>query len=612
MQPALKSHPFLGSKQRAAQLQTLSPAKHDGAFYIPPVAPSKLTKFSKSTDLPTPQQQQQHNKQQPPPQPKKKKKPQRAAVNQLDGAELWLNQKSNASFEDISVKLAPLNRTKEFAHAGAADRPQMTPLEVDVMRKIVVRENLLVELKRLIDNQTDVGNVVLEVVELVKAIRFQTLDVVEDISSWIHAQPNKRPFLYRGANYLVKLCNDLDFMDSHDEIVERFCFEFKMNPLAYRGGGNIIVGFGASVASLGEASYAVGSKASKSKLQTILNMRQSVGAYPEGVSEGVEISRLQRAERLIQQEFERRRGTGPPPPTLGTRDVLDLGLQPAVLTSKPSGISYLDAAAGDAPLVLPDTPPARGTDVASLASLDSQGPRSVRFHVGPQTLTDAIASVDSDSAALFGGASASSAEGFDAGGGSRARGVAGAAAATAAGGVGKAMRPVVVSTRRKKQERMAQLEQEADELRAREDKLSERVSDLVADFKEAEDKGAALEAQRKLAQKKGREATAQKLVVEVRLCVCVRECAMVSSSPLLCRTHTHTRCRSASTCKRWRRRTRRSRRPKRSSTSWGSSASARRNCCSASRKTSRRRSGAGRSRPRSLRKSKTAACCCPP
>ena len=522
------SHPFLGSKHRAQQLKQLSPAKHDTGFYIPPVAPTKLTKFSKSMDALTQQQQQQQHE---PPHPKKKKPPR--AINprgQFESAELWLNQKLNSSFEDISVKLAPLNRTKEFVNVGVADRPQMTPLEVDIMRKIVVRENLLVELKRLIDNQTDVGNVILEVVELVKAIRFQTLDVVEDISSWIHAQPNKRPFLYRGANYLVKLCNDLDFMDSHDEIIERFCFELKMNPLAYRGGGNIIVGFGLSVATSSsghgaDASYAVGSNSSKSKLQTILNMRHNVGTYQEGISEGVEIGRLQRAERLIQQEFERRRGIGPAPPTypqVGARDMLDLGLQPSVLTSKPSAISYLDASAGDAPLVLPGTPLTRDT---GLASLDSQGPRSVRFHVGPHTLTDALASVDSDSAALFGSAASGGAEGFDAGWGSKARGCAAAAADS-----GKKMRPVVVSTRRKKQERTAQLEHEAEELRAREDKLSERVSDLVADYKEAEDKGAALEAQRKLALKKGREATAQKLVVEVRVlvvgvCACGAEVA---------------------------------------------------------------------------------------
>ena len=507
--------------------------------------------------------------------PKKIKKQQNVNPRaQLELAEQWLNNKLNSSFEDISIKLAPLNRAKEFsASAGVADRLQMTPLEVDILRKIVVRENLLIDVKRLITESTDLGNCILEIVELIKAIRFQTLDVVEDISSWIHAQPNKRPFLYRGANYLVKMCSDLDFMDSYDEIIERFCFEFKMNPLAYRGGGNIITGFGVGRGSTSEeegrgGSYMVGSSSSStskssSRLQSILNMRSKISSY-EGTSDGIEVSRLQKAERLIQQEFERRRGTSVPfqPLLSGSTDrlynnpVQEQGLQPSILTSKPSGISYIDDNTQPSGLPVPATNATSsnkssvtsqigeqttlsshtglqlqhnntgfidsgmsigtidssigGGDGWSLASIDN--PQSVqrsaaRFHVGPHTLSDALASVESDNAYY-----SANREAFANPNMGSKNGKHGSSNVLN----NKKLKPVV-SSRKKNQERMMRLDEESEELRNIEGKHAEKISDLMADYQAMEDKGAALEAQRKQALKKGRDVTAQKLSLEVSL-----------------------------------------------------------------------------------------------
>ena len=468
-----------------------------------------------------------------------------------------------------------LNRAKEFStSAGAADRLQMTPLEVDILRKIVVRENLLIDVKRLITESTDLGNCILEIVELVKAIRFQTLDIVEDISSWIHAQPNKRPFLYRGANYLVKMCSDLDFMDSYDEIIERFCFEFKMNPLAYRGGGNIITGFGIGRGNFSEeeggGSYMVGSSSSSStsksssRLQSILNMRSKISTY-EGTSDGIEVSRLQKAERLIQQEFERRRGTGVPfhPLLSGSTErnynnnnsVQEQGLPPSILTTtKPSGISYIEdniqpsglpmavnanssnkssvsshiggehtTLSSHTGFHLPndhtgmvDTGMSIGTidssmgggDGWSLASIDN--PQSVqrsaaRFHVGPHTLSDALASVESDNAYYGANMEAFSNSNMGNKTGKHGHGM-----------NAKKLKPVV-SSRKKKQEKMLRLDEESEELRNIEGKHAEKISDLTADCQAMEDKGTALEMQRKQALKKGRDVTAQKLALEVSL-----------------------------------------------------------------------------------------------
>ena len=115
--------------------------------------------------------------------------------------------------------------------------------EVEILQKIVVREGLLDELRKLLKSQNDVSTCIGEVIELVKALRYQTIDIVEDINSWQMVQKALRPFLYRGLNYLVKVKSDLDFMDMYDEIVETFCFEFKSNPFAFRGGGNVVTGF---------------------------------------------------------------------------------------------------------------------------------------------------------------------------------------------------------------------------------------------------------------------------------------------------------------------------------------------------------------------------------
>ena len=529
-----RSHPFLkhGPTVASSSSSSNNPHnKHKGPpekeFYIPPVFPSK---YSKSLGLISSDDKKEEHKVLV--LPKKTKKTNNVNPRaQLELAEQWLNNKLNSSFEDISIKLAPLNRTKEFsASTGIPDRLQMTPLEVDILRKIVVRENLLMDVKRLITESTDLGNCILEIVELVKAIRYQTLDVVEDISSWIHAQPNKRPFLYRGANYLVKMCSDLDFMDSYDEIIERFCFEFKMNPLAYRGGGNIITGFGIGRGGTstedegGGGSYMVNSSSTStsknsSRLQSILNMRSKISSY-EGTSDGIEVSRLQKAERLIQQEFERRRGTGVPfhPLLSGSTErnynnpIQEQTLQPSILTSKPSGISYIEdnvqpiglSAASNSSnkssvnsqleqttlsshtgLQLHNDPKGMGDNGMSIGTIDSSMgggdgwslasidtlPTSVqrsaaRFHVGPHTLSDALASVESDNAyygtnmEAFANSNKSGKHGH--------------------GGMNSKKLKPVVSSRKKKQERLMRLDEESEELRNMEGKHAEKISDLTA------------------------------------------------------------------------------------------------------------------------------------
>ena len=69
-----------------------------------------------------------------------------------------------------------------------------------------------------------------------KAIRFQTLDLVEVIYAWKSKQKAQtRQFFYRGENYLLKMMEDTAFLDNYDELGEHFGFYFTGNPLMYSG-----------------------------------------------------------------------------------------------------------------------------------------------------------------------------------------------------------------------------------------------------------------------------------------------------------------------------------------------------------------------------------------
>ena len=148
-----------------------------------------------------------------------------------NGAEQWLlgtNASSIVQFNSLLLSAV----AREQAQLGTL------PLaDQSIFRKINVRETLYVELKRLIDNQSDDHDIgpscLMEIVELVRAMRYETVELVEDIVAWSIADNNangailntasdessqeyKGPFLYRGVDYLVKICSDLEYMDKYD------------------------------------------------------------------------------------------------------------------------------------------------------------------------------------------------------------------------------------------------------------------------------------------------------------------------------------------------------------------------------------------------------------
>ena len=212
----------------------------------------------------------------------------------------WIEKKLSNTFEEVPLKFNPTLRMKAqasssrggvggggssnaYASKGSADNLA----EIEILQKVIVRENLLSELKRLLQNQTDVMACLGEVVELVKAIRYQTVEIVEDVSTWQLSQATRRAFLYRGANYLVKVFEDLSFLDQYEDITGRFCFEFTGNPMAFRGGGDIVTGPGGSAKS-----------ESVERLAAFYNQDQ-------GSFDGIEVVRLRNAEKIIQMEFDR-------------------------------------------------------------------------------------------------------------------------------------------------------------------------------------------------------------------------------------------------------------------------------------------------------------------
>jgi len=204
----------------------------------------------------------------------------------------WINQSLQSKIEEVPVRLHTSLREKAMNSIVGKE----SKIEVDILQKVIVRENMLTELHKLLDNQVDVNSCLNEVVELVKAIRFQTVDIIEDINNWQYSLPTIRPFLFRGTNYLIKISYDLDFLDSYEEIVEKFCFEFKRNPLAYKEGGFLITGTSSN--DEGGPEISKQNKGGKQRNNTYNITERSF-------IDGIEVVRLHNSERAVQREFER-------------------------------------------------------------------------------------------------------------------------------------------------------------------------------------------------------------------------------------------------------------------------------------------------------------------
>lgn len=222
----------------------------------------------------------------------------KSAIKNQEKSESWVKKQLESNFQDKTVDIQSIinpNFIKKSISQSQFPPGSLTGIsqfEIDILQKIVVRERLLTELMRLIRSSSEILSVIKETSEFIKALRHETLEIIESIIQWqqqaIGQHSTVRPFLYKGMNYLIKIAGDLNFLDEYDDIVEYFCFEFTRNPLAYRGGGHLITG--------------QASNHSKNYLQGVLK-----SYYDSGQSnvDGIEVIRLHNAEKMIQGEFNR-------------------------------------------------------------------------------------------------------------------------------------------------------------------------------------------------------------------------------------------------------------------------------------------------------------------
>jgi hypothetical protein len=275
MRQQLKQNP--SDKLKSKKKQILQKEK-EKSWYIPPSSGIPVYRADEDPNCPIARIKRFNDEQ---------KLRMKEAMKHEKRSENWIKQALNTKFEDVPLRINVGLRTKAFEVASKGQgKPALA--DVEILQKIIVRERLLTELSRLLKAGSDVIAVLGEACELIKAIRFETLEIIEEISRWQQIQGTPRPFLFKGMNYLIKIAHDLDFLDHYDDVVERFCFEFKCNPLAYRGGGNVITG----------REY----KNSESYLKGILQ-----SYYDGGLTkvDGIDVVRLHNAEKIVQNEFIR-------------------------------------------------------------------------------------------------------------------------------------------------------------------------------------------------------------------------------------------------------------------------------------------------------------------
>jgi disulfide oxidoreductase YuzD len=254
--------------------------KHEADWYIPPPPKGGIPTYSAENDKYCPRgQMKKFNVMQK----------QAAEVRAEKGktASDWIKSTLKSKFVDVPLTVN-LNFTNK-ANNKAQQNPN-SAMEIEIIQKVVVRENMLLDLHKLVENNSDATACMAEVMELVKAVRWQTVDVVEDVRHWRSKLLSPMPFLYRGVNYLLKIATDLDFLDSYDEIVERYCFEFRYNPFAYKGGSEIIAGPMTTLS-------AIVPRKTQPPLTNYFHSKVSI--------DGIELFRLKSCEKDIQDEFDR-------------------------------------------------------------------------------------------------------------------------------------------------------------------------------------------------------------------------------------------------------------------------------------------------------------------
>lgn len=157
----------------------------------------------------------------------------------------WVKQNISNRFSEVPEIMynsadVEASHYQQSTQAGFAIPPQHIPSmhaqadvpDTAILHKIVVRENLIMEIKKLLEHQQDFDTIRNEVLELVRAVRYETVEIVLGIKEWRKGQMFvPKEFLFKGKNYLIKINSDLDFLDGVDDL--GLGFPIAGNPLVF-------------------------------------------------------------------------------------------------------------------------------------------------------------------------------------------------------------------------------------------------------------------------------------------------------------------------------------------------------------------------------------------
>lgn len=100
--------------------------------------------------------------------------------------------------------------------------------ELEVVKAIILREEYVLRVRQLLQNhkfkfRNEQGGSH-DLLALLDLLRSTTVDTVEAIQQWREVQGRPDPFVWDGANYLLKILIDLDFLDDHKVSIIRHRF----------------------------------------------------------------------------------------------------------------------------------------------------------------------------------------------------------------------------------------------------------------------------------------------------------------------------------------------------------------------------------------------------
>ncbi|TMW55588.1 hypothetical protein Poli38472_010470 [Pythium oligandrum] len=108
--------------------------------------------------------------------------------------------------------------------------------ELRALRTIVAREESIDQLLQYCCTFEEDCSV--ELLEAILVVRECSLDVIDAIAGWRRRMVQKRPFLWRETNYLLRMCCDLDFLSRSQNVIAAMdgVRLLKRNPFSTIGG----------------------------------------------------------------------------------------------------------------------------------------------------------------------------------------------------------------------------------------------------------------------------------------------------------------------------------------------------------------------------------------